>query len=447
MPQSPPDPAPTADPPRRPAVLELGRWVLLGAASGVLAGVACWAFLEALDWATDTRTANGWLVWLLPLAGLAVGFSYHRFGGRAGQGNALLLDEVHEPTEWMPRRMAPLVAVGTVVSQLFGASVGREGTALQMSGSLTDALARALRLDREDRRLLLTVALSGGFGAVFGVPWAGLVFGIEVQRTTWARRRSAWARLVVAAAVASFVGDRLVLALGYHHSALPELHVDPTAPLLLRSAAVGVACGILAIAFVEATDLVRALGRGLVRWDPGRPVLGGVVVLGLVALVGRDYLGLSLPLIGDALAGQHTPLSEPLLKLLFTAVCIGTGYVGGEVTPLFVMGTTLGSAVGSLIGLDPATGATVGFAAVFGGATNTPLACTVMGIELFGPGATLPVLAACAVAYACSGRRGIYPTQRITVDGQPLAVHEVPGLHHHVLTVGGRVARWAARKP
>ena len=441
--------SPTQDPLRRTArfAIDLARWIGLGAASGVLAGLACWAFLEVLDRATDARLDHGWLVWLLPLAGLGVGLAYHLIGGRAGEGNALLLDEIHEPTAWVPRRMAPLVAVGTVVSQLFGASVGREGTALQMSGSLSDWLARVLGLRPEDRRILLTAALGGGFGAIFGVPLAGAVFGLEVQRVAWThhlrtlsrqssdgeagRRWTAlgvWVRLALATLVASVVGNFVVLGLGYDHGTKPQINVGIDAALLGRVALVGVACGLMAILFIEATDLVR-LGLRPVRWAPARPTIGGVLVLCGVALVGRAYLGLSLPLISNALAGDHTSLGEPFAKLAFTVVCIGAGFVGGEVTPLFVIGTTLGAALAPMLGLDPVVGAAVGFGAVFAGATNTPAACAVMGMELFGFGAAVPLILTCAVAYVCSGRRGIYATQRVTVDGRPLAVHDLPGLH------------------
>ena len=438
--------SPSTELPRRTArfAMDLARWIALGMASGVLAGLACWAFLEVLDRATDARLDHGWLVWLLPVAGLGVGLAYHRIGGRAGEGNALLLDEIHEPTAWVPRRMAPLVAAGTVVSQLFGASVGREGTALQMSGSLSDWLARVLGLGPEDRRILLTAALGGGFGAIFGVPLAGAVFGLEVQRVAWvhhlrtlgrADQRShrwsalgVWVRLALATLVGSVIGNFVVLGLGYDHGTKPQIHVGIDAALLGRVAIVGVACGLMAILFIEATDLVRLALRPI-RWAPARPTIGGVLVLCGVALVGRAYLGLSLPLISNALAGDHTSLGEPFAKLAFTVVCIGAGFVGGEVTPLFVIGTTLGAALAPMLGLDPVVGAAVGFGAVFAGATNTPAACAVMGMELFGLGATAPLLVACVVAYLCSGRRGIYATQRVTVDGAPMAVHDLPGLH------------------
>jgi H+/Cl- antiporter ClcA len=443
------------------SIVRLPALTALAALSGVLAGVAGWAFLTALDHATATRIDQPWLVWLLPVAGLALGGAYHVFGGRAGEGNALLLDEIHQPTAWVPRRMAPIVAGGTVWSHLFGASVGREGTALQMSGSLTDLLARWVRLGPEDRRTLLVAALGGGFGAVFGVPVAATVFALEVQavrRLRWTTTRRAldrvrrksptdhvadgpatdssatgasaaggpaperpWRRLAIAAvpiAVAAFVGDAVVEALGHQHDIQRPFHGSVDMAMLGKVALLGVLCGLTAVAFVEATDVVRSVARRTVAWAPLRPAVGALLVLAVVAVAGRDQLGLSIPLADAALAGDRIGLDDPLIKLVLTAVCLGFGFIGGEVTPLFVIGATLGAAVGPSIGLDPVTGATVGYVAVFAGAANVPLACTAIGVQLFGGGAALPVAVACAAAYVCSGDRGIYRTQRvITADG------------------------------
>ncbi|MGI8755390.1 MAG: chloride channel protein [Acidimicrobiales bacterium] len=458
-------------PPTPRANLGVGHWLLrralLGGASGFLAGLACWALLTAIDRVTALRLDHGWLLGLLPVVGLAVGLANHHLGGRSSEGTALLLEQIHEPSAWVPRRMAPLVAIGTVTSHLVGASVGREGTALAMSGSLTDAMARALGLAHHERRALLVAALAGGFGAVFGVPWAGAIFALEVQsvrrggrlsltRLVGSRRHRATARfsataaadrpapgavplrrlgraataaagLVVPVLAASFIGNEVVERLGYHHTGRPRLQPVLDVALLVRVGLVAVALGLTALAFVEATDLVR-LVAARVRWPPARPLLGGVAVLGLVALVGRDELGLSLPLVDAALAGHHTSWTVPALKIMLTVICLGTGFVGGEVTPLFVIGGTLGSALGPAVGLDPVVGGAVGFVAVFGGATNTPLACTVMGVELFGPGLTVPLAVACVGAYWCSGGRGLYATQRMATAEGHERIHDRPAL-------------------
>lgn len=408
-------------------VVGIVRRAALGAASGVLAGLASAAFLSALEWATETRLDHGWLIWLLPLAGLLVGAAYHRLGGRAAEGSGLLIDEIHEPTAWVPRRMAPLVAGSTVVSHLFGASVGREGTALQMSGSLSDLLARTLRLPPDERRMLLVTALSAGFGGMFGVPVAGAIFGLEVQAVRPPRRVLGWriprweglrplAATALPATIGAFTADRVVQALGHHSD--PVRHLSPSLPAGLwpRLALAAAVFGLMSILFVEGTDLVHRAANRLVPWKPVRPALGGVLVLGAVAVVGRDYLGLSLPLAADALAGQDTSLTVPLLKLAFTALCLGSGFVGGEVTPLFVIGAATGAALSGPLGIDPVLGATVGFVSVFAAAANTPIACAVMAVELFGWGIAGPAVVACTIAWACGSHRGIYPTQRVLTD-------------------------------
>lgn len=399
------------------------RWVVLGAAAGVLAGLASFVFLVSLDWATDQRLAHPWLVWLLPAMGLAVGLVYHLLGGRAAQGSALLLEEIHQPTAWVPRRMAPLVYGGTVASHLVGASVGREGTALQMSGSLTDVLARALRLAPGDRRLLLIAALGGGFGAVFGVPLAGAVFALEVQAVGRVRYEA-----LVPALGASIVGDLVVAGLGYDHDVRPQIDVGLDAWLVARVAVAGLAFGLTAAAFVELTHGVRALVRRFVGWAPLRPALGGLATLALMGMFGRDYLGLSLPLIDDALSGAETGWWVPVLKIVFTAVALGCAFPGGEVTPLFVIGATAGAALAGPLDLDVTFLAAIGFVAVFAGAANTPLACTIMGAELFGAGIVVPVAVGCVIAYVFSDHRGIYATQRIDTAKGPEAVHDQPTL-------------------
>ncbi|MDP1793972.1 MAG: chloride channel protein, partial [Acidimicrobiales bacterium] len=281
-------------------IAHLVRWVLLGAVVGVLAGLSSAAFLQTLTWATKLRVEHEWMLYLLPAAGLVIGLAYHYVGGRAGGGNSLIIDEIHDPSAWVPKRMAPLVFVGTVVTHLFGGSAGREGTAIQMSGSLTDGFSRLARLDPDDRRLMLIAALAGGFGAVFGVPIAGCVFALEVQAVGRMRYDA-----LIPALSASLVGDLVVRAVGVKHTAQPQLgEIHLTAELALKVAIAGLAFGLASIVFSELTHGIKRAFGSLVRWPPARPMLGGLGVIGLVALVGnRDYLGLSLPLITTATAG------------------------------------------------------------------------------------------------------------------------------------------------
>lgn len=398
-------------------VVHLLRWILLGSLVGVLAGLSSALFLVTLDWATTAFDEHPGLLYGLPLAGLAIGLVYHYGGGRSVEGNNLIIDEIHSPTDWVPRRMAPMVFVGTVVTHLFGGSAGREGTAIQMSGSLTDAASRLLRLGPADRRTMLVAAMSGGFGAVFGVPLAGAVFGLEVQAVGRLRYEA-----LVPALVASVVGDVVVLRLGVDHLVTPQLvRVELTPVLIAKVALAGVVFGLVALAFTSVTHAVKSLFNRI-PWAPARPLVGGVVVVIMTLAVGnRLYNGLSLALAEASLFGGPVPSWAFLAKLAFTAVTLGSGFVGGEVTPLFVIGATLGASLAGVLDVPVPLLAALGFVAVFAGAANTPLACTIMGVELFGSGVVGYFAIACVLAFVFSSHRGIYGAQR---SGGP----KLPGL-------------------
>ena len=385
------------------SALGFGRWLLLGAMSGVLAGVASFVFLEGLDLVTDVRVDNGWLLFGLPVAGLGIGLANHRLAGHSSRGNALLLAEIHTPSAWVPRRMAPMVLLGTWVTHLFGGSAGREGTALQMSGSLSDLAGRLLKIRAEDRSTLLTAALGGGFGSVFGVPLAGAVFGLEVRAPGPGRLRALLPTLT-----ASVIGDQVVRTLGHDHVLRPPVAALDNIGSHLLVALAGVAFGLAAVVFVEAVGLVRRAMAQAFNTPTWRPVLGAFGVLGLAALFGDQYLGLSLPLLDSAVAGDATAGWVWALKIVFTAVTIGSGFPGGEVTPLFVIGATLGAALAGPLGLPVALLGAIGMVAVFGAAAKTPIACAVMGVELFGADAIVPFAIGCVIAFAVSGDRTIY---------------------------------------
>ena len=388
------------------------RWVLMGIGVGIIAGCSAAALLASLTWATDTRVDHGWIVWFLPLAGLLTGCLYHYTGGRAAEGNNLIIDEIHEPRAGVPRRMAPLIFFSTFVTQLFGGSSGREGTGVQLSVGLSDSVARLLPITREQRRILMIAAMSAGFGALFGVPLAGAVFGLEVQSIGRIKYEA-----IVPAFVGSIVGDLVVRGLGVKHEPTVDLgafHVD--AKFLLKIAAIGVIFGLVGAVFIHGVRLLKRLAARHISWTPARPFVGGLLVLALMLLVGnRDYLGLSIPLASSALAGDHTPASVFALKLIFTVVTLGSGFYGGEVTPLFVIGSTLGAWLATIFGLDIALVASIGYVAVFAGAANVPITCTLIAVELFGGHIAVPAAVACVVAYVFSTNGSIYSTQRLRV--------------------------------
>ena len=408
----------------------------VGLVTGISAGFGSAAFLHALTWATETRVDRPWLLWLLPVAGLGIGL-LRRAAGRATAGTNLLLDEFHTeeldhdllpddaaPGGRVPFHMAPYVLLGSVTTHLFGGSGGREGAAVQIAAGLAaparPALERVARRCGASplhvRRLLVVTALAGGFGSVFGVPFAGTIFGTEALRR-WRPRTSEHLRTRIdeavaflpAAAIASFVGHIVTTRLGIHHTKPPTLDHS----ISLGIVVVAVASGLLARAFLAAHHGVHAaLDRSrlpVAAW----PMIGGALVVVLTVFIGtRAYLGLSLPLIDAALIGAALPTGAFALKLLFTAVTLGSGFPGGEVTPLLCMGACLGAALAGPLGGSVPLLAAVGMVATWAAASNTPISAAVMGAELFGPFGLLLFLSMNVTATFVSGAKGVYRAQR-----------------------------------
>jgi len=388
----------------------LAQWVSLGIAVGIASGCASALFLALLERATSFRGQHEWLVYCLPVAGLLIGLAYERWGQPIRGGNNLIIDTIHEGRSELPLRMAPMVLVGTVLTHLFGGSAGREGTAVQMGASLADWIAHRLRVRRETRLQLLAAGIAGGFGSVFGTPIAGTIFGLEVVCIGRIEYDA-----LAPALVSALVGDYVTRALGIHHTVYPQLlPVELTPLVLVKLGLIGVAMALATTAFVELTHRLKRLLEARIRKLGYRMLLGGLLVILLWKLVGSsDYLGLSVPLIERSFVDPGLPELAFVAKLVFTAVTLASGFLGGEVTPLFVVGATLGSVLARWLALPIALGAGVGIAAVFGAAANTPLALSVMAVELLGSAAFPHVLIVTVTAYLLSGHRGIYPAQRI----------------------------------
>ena len=380
------------------------RLLLFAAIGGALTGAISFSFLKGLDWATRTRVAHGWLLWLLPLVGLAVGAVYHYWGGHAKGGTPYVIEQGHIFTHGVPSRMAPMIWGGSVLGHLAGASVGREGAALQMAGSATDTAARLGRLSKVDRRTLVIASLAGGWGGVFAVPFTGVAFALQMTR------KHRW-RALLPSIVSAFTAKWTVDALGYSMSArphLPALSLSWSLPFKLLLA--GAAFGLLARVFVWTLHLVKARMGHWVKWPPARPIIGAAATIGLAALVGRDYLGLSTPLLDTAFAGAHVHWYEPLLKLVFTLIALGTGFVGGEVLPLFVMGGTLGGAIAPGLSVSGPLLATTGSVAAFSSAAGVVLTGLVLSVEQFGWNALLPAVIVGVGAHLAAGKPGLYVT-------------------------------------
>lgn len=397
---------------RYPALPYTLKWFFLSTAIGLLAGTASAGFLVSLEWAAKLRETHLWLIALLPLGGGLIGLLYYYYGRDVEAGNNILIDEIHTPVRLIPFKMAPMVYMGTIVTHLLGGSAGREGTALQMAGAIADQLSKPFRLNKEDRAILLISAGAAGFGSVFGTPLAGALFGLEFFFIGRLRYNAIFPAFC-SAILADMVTDAWqVNHTHYHIPFIP--HIEPT--FIVYSVLAGLVFGLCAASFSKLLHSSSTWIKASIHFPPLRPVIGGIIVAIAVFILGTTkYIGLGIPTI---LQSFDTPLPfyDFALKMAFTIITLSAGFKGGEVTPLFFIGAALGNALALIIPLPMGLLAGMGFVAVFAGATNTPLACMLMGIELFGAECGIYVAIACVVSYLFSGHNSIYRKQRV---GEP----------------------------
>lgn len=393
-------------------ILSLLKWMTLASVIGILSGTASAYFLHSLEWVTHSRQANSSLILGLPLIGVFMGWGYHKYGANAIFGNHLVVGEANERKNRIPLRMTPMVLTGTLLTHLFGGSAGREGTAVQMGASLADTVRRLLNLKSNDHRLVVMAGISAGFGSVFGVPFAGFIFGLEVQKVGRMRYNA-----VIPCLVSSILGDATAHYLQAPHARYPLLpQLDLDLFLIMKCVMAGIIFGLFSIIFIESLRFLKKTWTQITPHKWIHPLFGGLLIVGLAFLSGEQYLGLSLELIEESMKPQALDFWISPLKLLFTSITLSAGFLGGEVTPLFVIGSTLGSAISPLLGVDPVFLACMGLVAVFAGCANTPFTCIIMGIELFGGGSAIYLGVICFTSFFTSGHRGIYHTQRLWID-------------------------------
>ncbi|MEZ9565693.1 voltage-gated chloride channel family protein [Vibrio artabrorum] len=405
------------------------RWSLLIVPVALLVGSFNAFFLWLLSEATESRINTPWLIYLLPIAGLLIVYSYRNWGKNSAGGNNLIMDEIHQAGDGVPVRMGPLVLFTTVITHLFGGSAGREGTAVQIGGATTDWLAKIFKLSDVDRRMMLIAGVAAGFSSIFGTPFTGAIFALEVLFIGRIKFNA-----IIPSLLAAILANVVATAWGAHHthylidykevSTIFGHAIDIDLLLMAKVIVAAIGFGLAGYLFGELTHGFKDLFSATLKNPYLIVVTGGLVVIGLTHLLGNyDYIGLGVypsreggVSITSAFSAGGAEWYSWLVKLVLTAITLAAGYKGGEVTPLFFVGATLGNFLAWVMGAPVDLFAALGFLAVFAAATNTPLACTIMGVELFGS-TYLPYFAlACYTAYYFSGHTGIYSSQRVAVS-------------------------------
>ncbi|WP_281656680.1 chloride channel protein [Collinsella stercoris] len=373
-----------------------------------LMGAAGWAFLAALRLATGAREAHLWLFLLLPAVNMATAWLYRNHGLRAQRGNNLVIDSTITGTP-IHKRMALLTFACSTATHLAGGSAGREGAAVQMGGTIASNVASLFHVEGHDRRDLMMAGISAAFGAAFGTPLAGAFFGMEMCFI---------GKLDYSAALycltGSFVGNAVSRALGSPFAFEQIAAVPAMSPLTLAVVlAAAVAFGLTARLF---TFCIRTVKRLYARFFTNYLVsaaVGGLLLAVLFLGCGlHAYGGLSEWLVPAAFTGKTT-LADPVAKLGMTALTVGAGLQGGEVTPLFGIGASLGGWIGATTLGDPSFMAALGMLGVFGAALNVPVTTIMLGIDMFGASASAYFVIVTFVSYLIAGHQAVYPAQRI----------------------------------
>ncbi|HWK70797.1 MAG TPA: chloride channel protein [Burkholderiaceae bacterium] len=393
------------------------QWLVLATITGVVVGVGTSLFLHVLFFLTDESiSVPFWLqLLLLPLGGLINGLMlYYGYRANAGGLKDSMLAAVYEQGGKMPFKTVLIKPVAAIVTLACGGSAGKEGPCSHIGATLASAIGHSLKLNAELRKRLVACGVSAGFAGVFGTPIGGAIYGVEVLAI--GRIRHDFLLPAIVAGVTAFqVSKNLGIPYEYFHiPVLPEF----SELLFIKTVLIGMICGMAARVFVDlthgATRLFLHVRTRFGVWPPLMPVLGGCVLAALIFVIPTKYLGLSLPLMNQALAGESMPYMGFLWKSLLVAITLGSGFYGGIVTPQFVIGAVTGNAFAHLFGISPELGAAVGLVAVVASASNTPLAAILMGVELFGGTVGTAYVAGAAIAaYLIIGHRSVYPDQRL----------------------------------
>lgn len=385
------------------------KWILASALTGLICGIAGTAFHKCVEFATRLRIENPWLLLLLPFGGFVIAFIYRKTEMTKNAGTNNVISSVRT-SEYVPMRLGPVIFISTVLTHLFGGSAGREGAALQLGGSIGFQIGRLFKISEKDKHLLVICGMSGVFSALFGTPVTAAVFSIEVI-SVGVIYYSGFLPGLCSAAVAYFIS----LLCGaeptrFAVSAVAEL----SALNLLRVAAIGAAAALCGILFCVCLKQSAKFFGSRIKNYYLRPVLGGFIILAMTfAFKTTDYNGSGTDVIARAVEGGSAVPYAFLLKLLFTAVTIGSGFRGGEIVPTMFIGATLGCTLSWLLGFPPSFGAAVGIAAMFCAVVNCPMASICLASELFGGGGFFFFAAAIGISYVLSGYYGLYSSQKI----------------------------------
>lgn len=385
-----------------------GKWLIFSLLTGAVVGIVGSAFNLAMNYVTGLRQEHSWLICLLPLAGLLIVWLYKLCHQEHHKGTNLVITAIRTD-ELIHARTAPLIFFSTLITHLCGGSSGREGAALQFGGSIGESIGRIFHFDEKDRTIIIMCGMSAAFSAVFGTPLAAVIFPMEMVSVG-----IMYYAALVPCTVASLTAHQISLLCGIEGEQFQVLDIPEFT--LLNTGKIGIIailCAFLSIAFCI---ILHTTEQKLKKWIQNpylRIAVCGVIIMGLTWVFGTDYNGTGMDVIRLAVEEGQVFYGAFLLKLIFTAFTLGSGYKGGEIVPSFFLGATFGCLMGHLLGISPMLCAAAGMTGVFCGVTNSPMTSLFISFELFGMEGMAYYLIVIAICYMLSGYFGLYKSQKI----------------------------------
>jgi H+/Cl- antiporter ClcA len=407
------------------------KWSILAIAIGIIVGLSTTLFLNVLNWSIAYVNNYEYYFLLLPVVFFVSALLIHYLAPDAeGHGTEKVIEAVHRRSGKIHLMVVPVKLVASVITIAFGGSTGKEGPCAQIGGGLSSLFSDIFRFGDNDRKRLVICGVSAAFASVFGTPVAGAIFGVEVLFIG-----QLLYDVLLPSFIAGIVSFHISAQFGirYFHHTLNFLPVFSEA-FFLKIIAAGIVFGLVSLLVVESMRYFKDLSSKLRMWKPLKGLVGGAALVGLTFIFSDQYLGLGLDTIQSALEGTKIVWYAFLVKIAFTSITLNFEGSGGVVTPIFFIGASSGSLLGALLGMDPATASAIGLVAVVAGTTNTPIASSIMAIELFGAGIAPYASLACVISFLMTGHKSIYPSQVISMRKSASIQFETGGEVENVKT-------------
>lgn len=392
--------------------ISVAKWIVLATGVGIVTGFSTTVYVKALNAAVGLNRHSPYFFLLMPLGFLLSALLVRYISpGAAVPGAALAIEAVNKDSGRIRFLSIPVEFFASIITIATGGSAGKEGPSMFIGGGLASSLSDLFRFDAADRRKLVICGMCGGFASVFGAPLAGAMYGLEVIAIG-----TILYEVMLPAFVSGIVSYHVSSSLGVVYFYNPISIVPVFSNLFfLKVIVAGIFFGLCSFLLIEGFKTGKYFYGKINLPMSVKSVLAAVLLIVLTLLISTHPLGLGLEVMESSFRGGHIPWYDFILKIFHTGVTLNFGGMGGKVTPMVFIGAAAGNVFGRVMSMDPAMTAAIGFVSVLAGASNTPVAASILAVELFGPAIAPYAAIACVISFILTGHRSVYPSQLFSV--------------------------------